>query len=126
MDNIKLVRLQNGEDIIGFVTDKDNGSYDVVEPMTVDLDYRTRQPGLIMKHLLPLQLVKKNEIVLENKDILFMVDPADSFAEYYVDTVEKIREILTARSLVDSMTDEEVDDAMDALDEYYKDGNTLH
>jgi protein-arginine kinase len=126
MDNIKLVRLQNGEDIIGFVTDKDNGRYDVVEPMTVDLDYRTQRPGLVMKHLLPVQLVKKNEIVLENKDILFMVEPADSFAEYYVNTVEKIRELLTARDLVDDLTDEEVNDIMDAFDELHQDGNTLH
>lgn len=126
MDNIKLVRLQNGEDIIGFVTNKDDGKYDVSEPMTVDLDYRTSQPGLIMKHLLPLQLVKKNEIVLENKDILFMVDPADSFAEYYVNTVEKIREILSARDLVDSMSDDEVNDIMDAFEELQQDGNILH
>jgi len=125
MDNIKLVRLQNGEDIIGFVTDKENGKYDISEPMTVDLDYRTNQPGLVMKHLLPIQLVKRNEIVLENKDILFIVDPADSFAEYYANTVERLREILTARELVDQMSDEEVNDIMDAIGEL-NDGNTIH
>lgn len=78
-----------------------------------------------MHHLLPLQLVKKNEIVLENKDILFIVEPADSFAEYYANTVERVREILTARDLVDDMSDEEVNNIMDAIDEL-NDGNTIH
>jgi hypothetical protein len=55
-----------------------------------------------------------------------MVEPADSFAEYYVNTVEKIRELLTARDLVDDLTDEEVNDIMDAFDELHQDGNTLH
>jgi hypothetical protein len=125
-NSIKIVRLQNGEDIIGYVTPKDNGQYDIVEPMSVDVQLQNNQAGLVMRHWLPVQLVKKNEIVLMDKDILCMIEPADDFSEYYVHTVEKIRELLKAKNLVDSLDDDEVNDIMDAFEELNNDGNTLH
>jgi hypothetical protein len=125
MYNIKIVRLHNGEDIIGNITDKENGLFDIEEPMTVDIDHRGRQAGLIMKHWLPVQLVKSNKIELNNKNVLCMFEPAEEFAEYYMNTVEKIHELLKAKEIVDEMTDEEIDDIMDELDSGYY-GDTLH
>lgn len=125
-NSVKIVRLQNGEDIIGYVTSKDNGSYDIVEPMSVDLQLVNNHAGLVMKHWLPVQLVKKNEIMLMDKDILCMIEPADDFCEYYTNTVEKIRELLKAKNLVDSLDDEEINDIMDAFEEMNNEGNTLH
>lgn len=125
-NSVKIVRLQNGEDIIGFVTSKENGSYDVVEPMAVDVQLQNNQAGLVMRHWLPVQLVKKNEIVLADKDILCMIEPADDFCEYYTNTVEKIRELLKAKKLVDSLDEEEIENIMNAFEELNHDGNTLH
>ena len=124
MDNIKIVRLKNGEDIVGQITNETLESCDVIEPMTVDVEYRNKEAGLVMRHWLPVQLVKKNEITLKHNDVLCVLEPADEFAEYYVHTVEKIHDLLKAKNLVDNLDDEEVNDIMDALEEQY--GNTLH
>lgn len=124
--NIRIVRLQNGEDIIGYVTNKENGSYDIVEPMSVGVQFANNQAGLVMRHWLPVQLIKKNEIVLTEKDILCMIEPADDFCEYYTSTVEKIRELLKAKKLVDSLDEEDIDDIMEAFEGLNHDGSTLH
>lgn len=131
MDNIKIVRLKNGEDIVGQLFDyKDTDgkieSYDVIEPMTVDVEYRGKEAGLVMRHWLPVQLVKHNEINIKTDDVLCLLEPSDDFAEYYVNTVEKIHDLLKAKNLVDSLDDSEVNDIMDALEELQQHGNTLH
>jgi hypothetical protein len=123
---IKIVRLQNGEDIVANIINKDSGGYTVQEPMTVNIDYRGREAGLVMHHWLPVQLVKKNEIDLTDKDIVGMVEPAEEFCEYYLNTVEKIKELLSAKNLVDSLDEEEVNDIMDAFEELDNHGITLH
>jgi hypothetical protein len=125
-NSIRIVRLQNGEDIIGYVTSKDNGQYDIVEPMSVDIQVRNDHAGLIMKHWLPVQLVKKNEIILLEKDILCIVEPDDEFSEYYVTTVEKIRDLFKAKNLVDSLEDEIMNNIMEDFGELDNNGNTLH
>jgi small nuclear ribonucleoprotein (snRNP)-like protein len=125
MDNIKIVRLKNGEDIVGQLTNVDD-SYDVVEPMTVDVEYRGKEPGLVMRHWLPIQLVKYNEITIKQTDVLCVLEPSEDFAEYYMNTVEKVHDLLKARNLVDELDDDEVNDIMDALDELQQQGNTLH
>lgn len=123
MENIKIVRLKNGEDIVGQIISSSD-SYDVIEPMTVGVEYRGKEAGLVMRHWLPVQLVKKNEITIKHDDVLCILEPADDFVEYYTNTVEKIHDLLKARNLVDSLDDEEVNNIMDALEEQY--GNTLH
>ena len=125
MENIKIVRLKNGEDIVGQLINV-NDSYDVIEPMTVDVEYRGKEPGLVMRHWLPIQLVKHNEINIKQSDVLCVLEPSDDFAEYYVNTVEKIHDLLKARNLVEELDDDEVNDIMDALEELEQAGNTLH
>ena len=53
-----------------------------------------------------------------------MFEPNAEFEEYYIHTVSKIEELLKAKEITDSLTDEEVDDIMDALDD--SEGQTLH
>lgn len=125
---IKIVRLQNGEDIIGNMIKQEPGynGYIIEEPMSVSIDYRSKESGLVMNHWLPVQLIKKNQIEIEQKDILCLLEPNDEFCEYYMNTVEKIKDLLKAKNLVDSLDDDEVNDIMDAFDELNLDGTTLH
>lgn len=124
MNTIKIVRLKNGEDIIGTLSDAVDGDYEISEPMSVALVSKGHQSGLVMSHWLPVQLIKKNEIKINSRDVLTMFEPNDEFAEYYTNTVEKIKELLKAKSLADEMTDEEIEDIMDALDD--GEHQTLH
>jgi hypothetical protein len=123
---IKIIRLQNGEDIIGNVNTIDLSTYEIEEPMTVAIDYRGKEAGLLMQHWLPVQLVKENRIVIGDKDIIGMFEPNDTFCEYYYDTVSKIKELLSAKTMLDGIEDEELDEIMEALEEFKQDGNTLH
>ena len=126
MDNIKIVKLRNGEDLVGTLTSTDIGNYRLEEPMSFEIDFRHNSSGLIMRHWLPVQLVKKNEIELTQKDILAILEPADDFCEYYWNTVEKIKDLLKANTLVDEMSDEEIDMIMNEFEEMNNNGNTLH
>jgi SAM-dependent MidA family methyltransferase len=124
MNTIKIVRLKNGEDIIGNLSDNIDGDYDISEPMSVSLVQKGHESGLVMSHWLPVQLIKKNEIKINSRDVLTMFEPNDEFAEYYTNTVEKIKQLLKAKNVADSMTDEEIEDIMDAMED--GDGQTLH
>jgi hypothetical protein len=126
MDNIKIVKLRNGEDLVGTLTSTNIGSYRLEEPMSFEIDFRHNSSGLVMRHWLPVQLIKKNEIELEQKDILAILEPADDFCEYYYNTVEKIKDLLKAKTLVDEMSDEEIDMIMNEFEDMENNGNTLH
>ena len=65
MDNIRIVKLQNGEDLVGTLTTNEYGNYKLEEPMSFEIDFRNNSSGLIMRHWLPVQLIKKNEIELK-------------------------------------------------------------
>jgi len=132
MDNIKIVRLQNGEDLIGDVTFRNDETFDIYEPMVVEIDYRGKYAGLIMHHWLPLQLIKKNEIRLFPKDIIFITEPTDDFAEYYINTVERLHDMLAAKddlkTMLDdiNMDDSDSDDLIEQFDKLTNDSNVLH
>jgi len=124
-NNIKIVRLKNGEDIIGNLCSKENGNMDITEPMSVQIvEQGERRPGLVMSHWLPVQLIKKNEITINSRDVLTMFDPNEEFCEYYSNTVEKLHAVLKVREYTDSLTDEELEDIMDSLEESR--GQSIH
>jgi hypothetical protein len=120
---IEILRLKTGEDIIGDVYNL-GVAYEIHEPMTVDIDYRGKESGLIMQHWLPVQLITENHTVIKMEDVLTKFEPNKEFTEYYKNTVEKINELLKAKQVADSMTDEEINSLMDVLEESYK--HTLH
>jgi SAM-dependent MidA family methyltransferase len=124
MNTIKIVRLKNGEDIIGKFAEGLDGILEINCPMSVNVVPNGRHQGLVMSHWLPVQLIKKNEITLNPCDVLTVFEPNEEFAEYYTNTVEKIEELLKAKEITDNLTDEEVEDIMDALDD--SQGQTLH
>jgi hypothetical protein len=126
MNTIKIVRLKNGEDIVGQYTANGINAFDIVEPMTVGVEYRGKEAGLVMRHWLPVQLVKKNEITLNESDILCVIEPDNEFVEYYMNTVEKIHDLLKAKNLVDEMSDEEIDLIMNEFEDMDNNGYTLH
>jgi len=126
MNNVKIVRLKNGEDIVGQLTANGISAYDVTEPMTVGLEFQGKELGLVMRHWLPIQLIKKNEISLEKQDILCLIEPADDFCEYYVNTIKKIQDLMKAKKMVQNMSDEEINDALQQFEDLNHDGNILH
>jgi len=130
MNNIKILRLQSGEDIIGLVDISDE-NYKVTEPMSVGIEPRGKYNGLVMHHWLPVQLVKNKTIVISKCDVMFAMEPTDEFTEYYNTTVEKINRVLKKQQEIEmndiiETTDEELTELMEAFIEMEQNGNILH
>lgn len=127
-----MVRLQNGEDIIGTISSNTSGVYNVSHPMVVEITSRNGMPILGMTHWLPVQLVKTNEVILTDKDILCMIEPSEDFIEYYNNTVEKISELLKAKKIIkDQMEDpdtfeEDIEEIMNHLSKMPGDKDIIH
>jgi hypothetical protein len=121
----QIVKLQNGIDLIANVT-LNGEQYTLEEPMEFGLDGNGRQVGLIMKHWLPVQLLKKNSIKIHSKDVLSLLEPDQDFCEYYVNTVYKIKELLKSKDIISEMNDDEMQDMINEFEELHQHGNTLH
>jgi len=126
MNTIKIVRLKSGEDIIGNVTANGIQYYDIDEPMAFEVDYRGNHSGLVMRHWLPVQLLKKNQIQLNAHDVLCVLEPDDEFSEYYLSTVEKVNRLLEAKASVKDMTDDEIQEIVDEFNTMNQGNDTLH
>ena len=88
---IEILRLKNGEDIIGDVY-KDTGDYEILEPMSVGIETRGREAGLVMQHWLPVQLIEGNKTTIKKEDVLTTFHPNNEFKEYYKNTIQKNNE----------------------------------
>ena len=94
MNNIKLVRMQDGSDIIGIVNEIMEGHYVIEQPMLVEVYHRSNVSNISMAYYLPIELVEKNEVVLNSKDIVFITNPTKAFAEYYENAIDRLEKTL--------------------------------
>jgi hypothetical protein len=111
---IQILRLKNGEDIIGEVF-TDTGDYEIQEPMSVSIEYYGNQSGLVMNHWLPVQLINRNQTVIKKEDVLTTLLPNDEFAEYYMNTVERLDRLMKVKEEVSRMSDEEISEIMEDM-----------
>lgn len=99
---VRFFRLNNGEDIIAYSyhvpkDDVEQGYYIVNDPMKIV--YMTASRG--MKPYMSISLMQwvfsriseKQEFRLEDKDVLFTVEPAVGLTDYYYETVEHFIEM---------------------------------
>jgi hypothetical protein len=135
MDNIKIVRLQSGEDVIADYTQVDgDSSVLLTNPMTLMFKRMpTGRAVMLMSPWLPLELVEKNEAWLFESDILSIFQPKTQIIDYYTTTVKEVQEDLLqeemhGQSLTDitdeyddEMSEEEEFQAMEELEELRKD-----
>ena len=87
---IKILRLNTGEDIIGAcLDDQANGMIDIEHPMRVVV---RRSPDLnktvlLMSPWLPLELIEDDLASINYADIITVISPNQQFIEYYTNTV---------------------------------------
>jgi len=124
MENIKIVRFTNGEDIVCQLSTIEDG-YKVVEPMAVMIKETGRQAGLIMQHWLPVQIIKINETEIKSRDVLAIVDANEEFCEYYLHTVDKMNKLLKAKDIADNMDEEEFEDVREIMEQMEMDKNLI-
>ena len=125
-NNIKIVRLQDGLDLICGCNKQDD-SYELTSPMMFQL----KGTNLLMQHWLPISLIKDNKTIIREDDILCVAQPSDDFIEYYQNTVEKVTELIKARDAMDDMENVDIDNEqmqqiMDEFQEYSTKGQQIH
>lgn len=104
MNNVKIVRLINGCDIISTVEVIIKDKFLLSDPMVFELQYKGSTSHIVMQHFLHTQLNEKNEVIIDAKDILCITTPKSDFAEYYENSVEKNKEMeLKENSFQDHM-----------------------
>ena len=135
MDNIKIVRLQSGEDVIADYTQVE-GDSSVLLTNPMCLIFKRMPTGravMLMSPWLPLELVEKNEAWLFEADILTIIQPKSQIIDYYTNTVKEVEEDMLQEEMHgesltdisdeydDEMSEEEELQAMEELEELRKD-----
>ena len=138
MHNVKIIRMQTGEDIMAsMIGEEEEETVLLADPMR--LIYRrmpTGQTVLMMMPWLPVELIKDNNALIYNSDIITIIDPKESMVEYYENLViktmlemEKSEEMI-AGLLKDQSGEEEEEEeySMEELTQYIEEvkNRTLH
>lgn len=123
-DEVKILRLVTGEDIICNYFKVSSDSYVITDPMMLIVKFKGRNSSVVMEHWLPVEVVKNNEVLINPRDVITMFDPKDSLAEYYTNLVDKLHRTIEKRKQIENLDLDEMVDIMEALEE--SQGETLH
>lgn len=119
MGMVKIVRLNDGLDLIGEIEDIPNITR-IKYPMVVYLDYEEEEPELIMQQWLPIDLVTDTEVVLNDKDVLCSFTPTAALIEYYNTNIEMMYKTIHKRNFVNDnldMDQNSITEILEAFDE---------
>jgi hypothetical protein len=114
---VKIIRLNTGEDIIGTCLFDDDGNNLLIDsPMKVYVTRATElgKTMLIMMPWLPLEIVEDNMASISYDDVITMVNPKSHFIEYYFETVNHYEALVEKTSQEEQFESQfEDDDEMD-------------
>jgi hypothetical protein len=119
MEKIQVIKLYNGDEIIGFT--EDFGDKIVIKE-AFQFFLKADKTGLhtiAMDHWLPVPLVKENEATLPRDKIIAIMEPSDDFKEYYenaLDSVQKSKEEKDKLDLIDNGSEDKLKMLLDALE----------
>ena len=87
--NIRIVRLQSGEDIIAdCIPNLDEETVELKKPMHIVFKrIQTGRSIMMMMPWLPVELIKENTAHIYGADILTYIEPKDDLIEYYNNAV---------------------------------------
>jgi len=119
-ENIKIIRMQSGEDIVASYThDIETNQATLTGPMR--LVFRRLETGktmMVMMPWLPVEVMIENVATVSQKDILTVIQPKAEFIEYYDNTISEI-ELYTESANMEDLLEEE--DYEEPGDDYYTD-----
>lgn len=112
-NNIKIVRLQSGEDIIcNYYADEENGAVLLGDPM--HLIFKRMPTGktiMMMMPWLPIEIIKDNSAIVYDSDILTIVEPKEELIHYYNQNVfhsQQLSETDLSEQLLEEDEEEEL------------------
>ena len=117
--NIKIVRLQSGEDVIcNYYADEENGQVLLGDPM--HLIFKRMPTGrtvMMMMPWLPMEIIKDNSALIYDSDILTIIDPKDELIHYYNQNVFHSVENAEGNSIAEQLLENEDEDEDEVNDE---------
>jgi hypothetical protein len=118
-NNIKIVRLQSGEDVIcNYYADEENGQVLLGDPM--HLIFKRMPTGktvMVMMPWLPMEIIKDNSALIYDSDILTIVDPKDELIHYYNQNVFYSLEAAESNSLAEQLLEDDEEDLEEKAEE---------
>ena len=117
-NNIKIVRLQSGEDVMAhYYADEENGTVLLDNPMHIIFKrVPTGQTIMMMMPWLPIELIKENNAMIYDSDILTIIDPREDLIEYYGNIVLQAQERMdNPNNFIDDEGDEDEDEDLMSL-----------
>jgi hypothetical protein len=116
MDNVKILRLQSGEDIITQYTENEKESTLLLSyPMIVI--FKRMSEGrcvMFMSPWLPVELVEHNFTSIYMQDVLTVFEPKQSLLKYYEKAVSKLAERIEEEAeMIDSNLTSGPEDSQD-------------
>lgn len=137
MHNVKIIRMQTGEDIMASMIGEEEAETVLLEdPMR--LIFRrmpTGQTVLMMMPWLPVELIKDNSALIYNSDIITIIDPKESMVQYYDNLVTKtLLEMEQSEGMIEQLLkdqereEEEEEYSMEELTKFIEEvkNRTLH
>ena len=119
MDNIKIIRLQTGEDIIAAYKEEDGeGIVLIGNPMSLMFKrLPTGKAIMLMSPWLPTELIESNSTWLYSNDILAVMQPKTHLIDYYNKSVREmeIEMLASGKDVEDALSE------LDNLEEYSMD-----
>ncbi len=118
--NIRIVRLQSGEDIIAdCIPSLDEETVELKRPMHIIFKrIQTGRSIMMMMPWLPVELIKENTAHIYGADILTYIEPKDDLIEYYNNAVnDENLETASTSSIRPSLFDENEDPTDEELEE---------
>ena len=127
MSKIQIIRLQNGDDLIANVTHIANALI-LSEPMLFGLEAgRNGQGNLLLKHFLPVQLLKKNEMRISDEEVFTVLEPDDEFAEFYEHTISRTQKLLNSKDeFDDAEANVDYESLLESFDKHTSSGRMVH
>ena len=102
MDNVRIVRLTSGEDIIAFYDEEGDESY-LMNPMTVFFKRRNDGKALmLMSPWIPLEIVSEDIVTINKANILTVMMPKQHLIDYFNQMINEIEDELEDESLRDA------------------------
>jgi hypothetical protein len=128
MHNVKIIRMQTGEDIMASMIGEEEAETVLLEdPMR--LIFRrmpTGQTMLMMLPWLPVELIKDNSALIYNSDIITIIDPKESMIQYYDNLVMKtLLEMEKSEEMIEQLLKDQEDENEEA-EKLYRRINSIH
>lgn len=110
METIQVIKLYNGDEIIGF-TEEIDGKLLIRDAFQFLLKVdRNGEHNISMDYWLPEPLIKSGMASINKDKIIAIMEPSDDFKEYYenaLDTVEKTKEVKDKLDILEDSSQED-------------------